>query len=319
MKNKLFLLLGVSLLALNACTKDPIITEPDLTPVEKPSKPTPPTTDPTDPGTTDPVKPGDFSNIPEAQKAYYAGVDFTKKGTALKADLTDKITKTHTKKLKYTPEVWEAIKATDYVPVTSGDPTLVYLVYGHKNKGNSTDKEAYTREISKQNKGGAGFDTWNREHVYTQDAGGFDTKIPGAATDVHNLRSADVDWNGKRGNLKFAPGNGYSGPITGGWYPGDEWKGDVARMMMYMYVRYGEQCLPSKIGVGSTTSTPDGMIDLFLKWNAEDPVSDIEKRRNDYHGNTAKPYAQGNRNPFIDNPYLATQIWGGPEAENRWK
>ena len=28
--------------------------------------------------------------------------------------------------------------------------------------------------------------------------------------------------------------------------------------------------------------------------------------------------AQGNRNPFIDNPYLATQIWNGPEAENKW-
>src|SRR5690625_8007215 len=27
---------------------------------------------------------------------------------------------------------------------------------------------------------------------------------------------------------------------------------------------------------------------------------------------------QGNRNPFIDNPYLATKIWGGPEAENTW-
>ncbi|WP_158210409.1 endonuclease I family protein [Myroides phaeus] len=318
MKNKLFLLLGVSLLALNACTKDPIITEPDLTPVEKPSKPTPPTTDPTDPGTTDPVKPGDFSNIPEAQKAYYAGVDFTKKGTALKADLTNKVTKTHTKKITY-KQVWDAVKATDYVPVTSGNPTEVYLVYGHKEKGSSAEMQAYTRAISKQASGGSGNDTWNREHVYTQDAGGFNTNPPGAGTDAHNIRPADTNWNGKRDNLKFAPGNGYSGPVTGGWYPGDEWKGDVARMMMYMYVRYGEQCLPSKIGVGSTTSTPDGMIDLFLKWNAEVPVSEREKTRNEYLGNANNPAGQGNRNPFIDNPYLATQIWGGPEADNRWK
>jgi endonuclease I len=28
--------------------------------------------------------------------------------------------------------------------------------------------------------------------------------------------------------------------------------------------------------------------------------------------------AQGNRNPFIDNPYLATLIWGGNPAENKW-
>jgi|GEM_PF-5174026 len=43
-----------------------------------------------------------------------------------------------------------------------------------------------------------------------------------------------------------------------------------------------------------------------------------EDNRNTYHGNTANTYAQGNRNPFIDNPYLATVIWGGPVAENRW-
>lgn len=60
------------------------------------------------------------------------------------------------------------------------------------------------------------------------------------------------------------------------------------------------------------------MIDLFLKWNAEDPVSQLEDNRNTYHGNTTNTYAQGNRNPFIDNPYLATVIWGGPAAQNRW-
>ena len=60
------------------------------------------------------------------------------------------------------------------------------------------------------------------------------------------------------------------------------------------------------------------MIDLFLDWNAEDPVSNIEDTRNTYHENTSNTYAQGNRNPFIDNPYLATLIWGGTSAENRW-
>ena len=59
------------------------------------------------------------------------------------------------------------------------------------------------------------------------------------------------------------------------------------------------------------------MIDLFLQWNADDPVSTYEDNRNIYHVSGAT-YAQGNRNPFIDNPYLATVIWGGPNAENRW-
>jgi len=57
---------------------------------------------------------------------------------------------------------------------------------------------------------------------------------------------------------------------------------------------------------------------LFLIWNVEDPVSDFEKQRNTFHENTANTYAQGNRNPFIDNPYLATRIWGGDSAEDTW-
>ena len=85
-----------------------------------------------------------------------------------------------------------------------------------------------------------------------------------------------------------------------------------------MYVHYGSVCLPTAVGVGSKQFTPDEMIDLFLKWNVEDPVSEIEKARNTYHGNTQNYAAQGNRNPFIDNPYLATRIWGGDSAEDRW-
>ncbi|MGB8704779.1 MAG: endonuclease [Gillisia sp.] len=54
-------------------------------------------------------------------------------------------------------------------------------------------------------------------------------------------------------------------------------------------------------------------MDLFLKWNREDPVSIFEIQRNNVIEG-----AQGNRNPFIDNPYIATLIWGGTPAENRW-
>lgn len=89
-------------------------------------------------------------------------------------------------------------------------------------------------------------------------------------------------------------------------------------MMMYMYLRYENQCKPTFVGIGSSTNTPDDMIDLFLKWNAEDPISQIEIQRNEYLGNRSNTYGQGNRNPFIDNPYLATLIWGGPTAQNLW-
>jgi hypothetical protein len=52
-----------------------------------------------------------------------------------------------------------------------------------------------------------------------------------------------------------------------------------------------------------------------LKWNVEDPVSDFEDQRN-----PVIEGIQGNRNPFIDNPYLATLIWGGATAaEDKWE
>ncbi len=85
------------------------------------------------------------------------------------------------------------------------------------------------------------------------------------------------------------------------WYPGDDWRGDVARIIMYANLRYNEPF------------TDVGTLNLFLEWNEEDPVSSIEDQRN-----TVISGAQGNRNPFVDNPYIATVIWGGTPAENRW-
>jgi endonuclease I len=73
-------------------------------------------------------------------------------------------------------------------------------------------------------------------------------------------------------------------------------------MILYLNVRYNEDI--SKVG----------NLELFLKWNREDPVSAFELQRN-----TVIEGAQGNRNPFIDNPYLATLIWGGEAAENTWE
>lgn len=313
MKKLVYLLIGLTAITAVRCSADSAVSWPT-----DPTNP-PTVVDPIDPPVTPPTNPnpGEYV-IPVDLQGYYASIDFRQSGVVLKKQLADLVTNTQIRKLSYSPDVWGAIKATDYVPVTSGKPTQVYLIYGHPDKEASAEQQAYIRDMSKQNAGGNGYDTWNREHVYTQDAGGFNIKVPGASTDAHNLRSADVGWNGRRANLKFIQGSGNSGLVSNGWYPGDTWKGDVARMMMYMYIRYGEQCSPSNIGYGSSTATPDNMIDLFLQWNAEDPVSDMERIRNTYHAQKNNQFAQGNRNPFIDNPDLANKIWGGPKAENKW-
>jgi endonuclease I/chitodextrinase len=252
-----------------------------------------------------------------SQQSYYNDVDLDLTGSELKNALSTKITQTHTKFLQYTPDIWNASKVTDANPNNTDE---VILIYGWEAGNDQDDTNDRTRSNSLQDNGSNGSFVWNREHVYPQSLGTPDittSTIPGQ--DAHSLRPVDKPTNSSRGNKRFAEGSGNSGVSNDGWYPGDEWKGDVARMMMYMYVRYDDQCLPTNVGIGDSSLTQDDMIDLFLKWNVDDKVSDIEIARNEYHENTSNSAAQGNRNPFIDNPYLATIIWGGNDnAEDLW-
>ncbi|MEH6657861.1 Ig-like domain-containing protein [Leeuwenhoekiella marinoflava] len=141
--------------------------------------------------------------------------------------------------------------------------------------------------------------TFNTEHIFPQSR----LATENAVTDLHHLRSTDDAINSLRLNYPYTDGSGSYTLVNGNsWFPGDDWKGDVARMVLYLNVRYGEDY------------TKVGTLDLFLKWNREDPVSDFERQRNEVIED-----AQGNRNPFIDNPYLATLIWGGTPAENTWE
>ncbi|WP_159951996.1 endonuclease [Polaribacter septentrionalilitoris] len=247
-----------------------------------------------------------------SQESYYNDVNLNLTGITLKEELATKIINTHTRFLFY-DQIWSASKVTD---VNQEDTSQVVLIYGWENGSDTDITNNRTRGID--NNGGS-VGQWNREHVFSRSLGTPNLGESGPGSDAHHLRPSDVQRNSSRGNKKFAIGSGAnSGASNGGWYPGDEWKGDVARMMMYLYLRYGNRCLPTNVGIGNSSATPDDMIDLFLQWNAEDPVSNFEKQRNTYHENTLNPYAQGNRNPFIDNPRLATRIWGGPEAEDSW-
>lgn len=260
-----------------------------------------------------------LSSYAFSQEAYYNGLDLNLTGVALKNVLATKIINTHTNSLSYSPGIWNASMATDVNPTNSGE---VLLIYGWENGSDGDSNNDRERGINDTCGGGSCIGLWNREHVFANSLADPDLDASGTSgppyADAHNLRPCDSPTNSSRGNKKFAIGAGNSGAVTDGWYPGDEWKGDVARMMMYMYLRYGNQCKPTFVGVGSSSGTPDDMIDLFLQWNVDDPVSDFERQRNTYHENTANTYAQGNRNPFIDNPRLATRIWGGPEAEDTW-
>ncbi len=247
-----------------------------------------------------------FCAISYAQvPTYYDGFNVNDTGETLKTNLSGLISTTHTTNLSYTPGVWDALKQTDLDPT---DNAKVLLVYGY----NDTDSDVRNdRSRSKDANGGLVGD-WNREHTYPKSLGTPNLGTSGPGADAHHLRPSDVQFNSSRSNRRFGNASGNARAVGSNWYPGDEWKGDVARMMMYMYLRYGSRCLPTNVGTGTQNHHAD-MMDIFLEWNAADPVTDFELNRN-----ALLEGIQGNRNPFIDNPAFATTIWGGPQAEDRF-
>ena len=274
-----------------------------------------------------------FSQNGAPANPYYNGFDWTLSGVDLKNALSTKITTTHTKLLEY----FQTESALRFVDRDPTDQLNVFLIYGfssnictytsetnygvypnwneHRKRSRNADQPATVAPNPVLTEC-----VWNREHVFAKSLGtpALTDTAPGPGTDAHHIRTADVDRNSLRGNKKFATGAGNSSVISNNFYPGDEWKGDVARMMMYMYLRYPTQCKPTSVGTGATVATDTNMVQLFLQWNIEDPVSQYEDIRNTYLGNASNTNGQGNRNPFIDNPYLATRIWGGQDAQNRW-
>ena len=223
---------------------------------------------------------------------YYAPA-IGKTGTALRTSLHG-IIDGHTK-LSY-DQVWTALKDTDQDPNNTANVIELYT----------------GRSISKSNNGG-GTGQWNREHVWAQSRGGFTTSA-GPGTDLHHLRPEDVTVNSTRGNKDFDLGGSAVSGCTDCWTdsdsfePRDAVKGDVARMLLYMAIRYdggdGFNNLEMSSTVG-TSSSQIGDLEVLLAWNSEDPVSTFEMRRNDRIHSTW----QGNRNPFIDHPEWAASIW----------
>ena len=138
---------------------------------------------------------------------------------------------------------------------------------------------------------------WNREHVWPKSLGGFENSGPGA--DLHHIRPSDVTNNSNRDNAKYGEvasgstsnatittdylGNSISsadrvgGTYTGSYYePTDDFKGDVARICLYVYVRYG--------GSHSKCNNINNVFEsvtVLLDWCALDPVDTWEMGRND--------------------------------------
>lgn len=193
-------------------------------------------------------------------------------------------------------QLWDALDDTDMDPNNGNNVILLYsgVSMSELNHGGNTNQ-------------------WNREHVWPRSHGDLEDDGGPAYTDLHHIRPTLVQVNSSRGNLDFDMGGTLVGDTTDcykdgdSFEPRDEVKGDVARMLFYMAVRYegdsGE--LDLELNDNVNNSGPYiGRLSILLQWHIDDPVDEFEIARNN-----AIFAFQGNRNPFIDHPEFASMIW----------
>jgi len=243
--------------------------------------------------------------IPEG---YYNGTE-GKNGPELQSAL-HKIIRGHTRR-SY-DYVLTAIEQTDEDPENSNNVILLYTgrsqEKAYRDQGTSVDYSQYDGGNGTYN------DSWNREHVWPK-SHGFPNESDTAYTDIHHLRPTDRTVNSSRGTKDFDWGDTWHTEATeckvssNAWEPRDAVKGDVARMVFYMTVRYentGNYNLEMVDYIPTDENTPYlGKKSTLLSWHASDPVDEFERNRNDVTYSL-----QGNRNPFIDHPEYAEAIWG---------
>lgn len=164
--------------------------------------------------------------------------------------------------------------------------------------------------------------TWNREHTFPRSLADYESidadetrngkdifwnttadSLRHGNSDAHALRAADGPENSSRGNQNYGQ---YNGPTN----TAGSFKGDVARSVLYLAVRYNGLEIVNGFPITDTNDpnfVTGGLGDLvtLLDWHRNDPPDDFEMNRN----NVVYEW-QFNRNPFIDIPDLVEYIWG---------
>ena len=231
--------------------------------------------------------------------------------TTLRQALQDIIANPSTVRAQTYADIIDILKEADQNPANSNQVWLVYTEQGRAKLDFQTTSD---------NSG-----KWNREHTYPRSRGGYNSiDLDDAAdgidvfwtteadslrhgnSDAHGLRAADGSENSARSNQNYG-GSEYNGPTANL----GSFKGDVARSVLYMAVRYNGLAVVN----GFPTTNPIGQLgDLttLLDWHRNDPPDDFEMNRN----NVIFTW-QFNRNPFIDQPDLVEYIWG-TNVGNAW-
>lgn len=249
-----------------------------------------------------------FALLAAAQPANYYNSANGLTGNQLKVALHN-IIKGHSS-ISYA-QIWNAFWSTD----NKGNG-VVWDMYSDRPNGTSP-YVYYLGEDQCGNYSGEG-DCYNREHSWPS-SWFNDQNTP--RTDLHHIFPTDGYVNNRRGNYAFGEVGsaswtsrngsklgacktpGFSGTV---FEPIDEYKGDFARAIMYMSVRYfSEDASWSSSDMTSKSEIKPWAIEMLLRWNDLDPVSEKEKERNEAIYNDY----QHNRNPFVDHPEYARMIW----------
>lgn len=234
--------------------------------------------------TTEPV-----SSLPASSdkvREYYAGVDLTATGTALRNSLADLL---NTKAFS--------------IPSYGLLATTLPLSDQDLSDANSFISYYSGKPIPKGTPRGSSAGQWNNEHVWPNSRG---SGKDGPGADPHMLRPTWADSNSSRGNsfYGYATEAGCFDPANEGV---EQYRGDAARIIFYTATRYGQLNgleLSDNAADDTSLKTMGRKSDL-LDWNLTYKPSAQEQYRNEYL------YKEYNvRNPFIDYPELATAIWG---------
>lgn len=266
------------------------------------------------------------SSIP----AYWASVD-GKSGATLWTAVSSATAKGYSS-IGYNG-LYNAYKKTDVYPADSvGKAGKIWDMYGECAFATTNTCGNYSSPC----------DCYNREHSIPQSWWGGGTG--GIGNDIFHVLPTDGKINGVRSNYEYGEVNGGTNWLgnkygsAGSWStdrktiasaaaesvngtgnvfePKPQYKGDWARGILGTIVKWQSDVTQSN-NFFSGTYTASGYygltkkaVVLLMKWHREDPVSQKEIDRNNGIQET-----QGNRNPFIDYPYLAEYIWGEHAGE----
>lgn len=172
--------------------------------------------------------------------------------------------------------------------------------------GNGGDGNSY-QEHGDQNRDGVVDKIINAEHLWPQS---FFGKATPMVADLHHLQSTFSTPNGRRSNYPFCETRNARYSTSSGsklasdrdcFEPTDDVKGNVARAMLYFVTVYHDRSI-CKAGCNYKEFWKDN-VDMFLRWNRQDPPDEVEKYRNEMIFRY-----QGNRNPYVDDYTLADRI-----------